>query len=122
MFGVIGVGTFSSRRLDYYTNGPNDKKKSRKKKLDGYDEANEKVLCRAFLLTQEGYLCPCPATVRTHSLSPVICNLESHGQGGLKVALSGCGRSLFSEKGRPEIADFCLFWVCFNGRHVGEKL
>ena len=53
----------------------------RKKKLAGYDEANKVPR----VLIQEGYLCPCPAAMSTHLLSPVIRKLDSLGQEGSKV-------------------------------------
>ena len=71
---------------------------------------------------QDGYLCPCPAAMNTHSLSPVNRKLDSLGQEGSKVAWSGCSRSLVLEKGLPEFADFRLVCVCFNGRNVRKAL
>ena len=51
--------------------------------LAWYDEANKKV---SRVLIQEGYLCPCPTAMSTHSLSLVIPKLDSLGQEGSKVA------------------------------------
>ena len=68
------------------------------------------------------YLCPCPAVMSTHSLSPVICKLDSLWQEGSKVDWRGCSCSLLLGKRRPECADFHLFCVCFNGRNVGKVL
>ena len=46
------------------TNEANDRNLG-KKKLAGYDEANNKV---PHVLIQEGYLCPCPAAMSAHSI------------------------------------------------------
>ena len=64
------------------TNEANDRNLG-KKKLAGYDEANNKV---PHVLIQEGYLCPCPAAMSAHSFFPVIPKLDSLGQEGSKVA------------------------------------
>ena len=64
------------------TNEANDRNLG-KKKLAGYDEANNKV---PRVLIQEGYLCPNPAAMSAHSFFPVIPKLDSLGQEGSKVA------------------------------------
>ena len=71
---------------------------------------------------EEGYLCPCAMTIRTHSFSPVVCKLDSLGQEGSKVAWSACSRSLVLEKGPPEFDDFRFVCVCFNGINLGKAL
>ena len=69
------------RQVNDITNKANDRNMG-KKKLAAYDEANNKV---PRVLIQEGYLCPCPAAMSTHSFSPVIRKLDSLGQEGSKV-------------------------------------
>ena len=56
-------GLSSAKRT---ANQRSDDRNLGKKKLAGYDEANNKV---PRVLIQEGYLCPCPAAMSTHSWS-----------------------------------------------------